>query len=318
VTRLWKHFRALWPGWSLALPLPYVGLAVLALVQHRFRWDHAAVLVVALALFSIGPRTKKLFVGAYPLGLVGALFDAMRMVKNVGLTPANVHLCDLRAHELALFGTTMAGERVTWHDWFLVHHAPALDLVCAIPYGTFIFLILGTAAILYVRDYPRMLRFTWCWLALNVAGFVTYHLYPAAPPWYFHAHGCTVDLAAHANEGAALARVDAMLGVRYFAGMYGRSSDVFGAMPSLHCAYALLIVLVGWGAFGRTMRAVSAASLAVMCFAAVYLDHHWILDVVAGLAYCAVVVAGARLAHRWWSARSGNLALERRAAAGSS
>jgi len=157
-----------------------------------------------------------------------------------------------------------------------------------------------------------MLRFTWCWFALNVAGFSTYHLFPAAPPWYFHAHGCAVDLSAQASEGVALARVDAWLSLPYFASMYGRASDVFGAMPSLHCAYALLIVVVGWGAFGLPLRIASVTFLALMCFGAVYLDHHWILDVLAGLAYCAVVVGCALLATRWWaSRRRGVLSLAR-------
>jgi membrane-associated phospholipid phosphatase len=133
-----------------------------------------------------------------------------------------------------------------------------------------------------------MQRFTWAFFALNVAGFVTYHLYPAAPPWYLHAHGCAVDLAAHASPGDALARVDAMTGVPYFAGMYGRASDVVGAMPSLHVAYPLLIVLAGWRVLGWPGRAAALGFLASMCFAAIYLDHHWISDEIVGLTFGAV------------------------------
>ena len=61
----------------------------------------------------------------------------------------------------------------------------------------------------------------WSFFVLNIAGFVTYHLYPAAPPWYFHLHGCTVDLAAPASAGPNLTRVDAWLGISYFAGFTG-------------------------------------------------------------------------------------------------
>ena len=139
-----------------------------------------------------------------------------------------------------------------------------------------------------------MRRFTWCFFALNVAGFVTYHVYPAAPPWYFHTHGCAVDMLAHASEGPNLARVDAWLGVPYFAGMYGRASDVFGAMPSLHVAYALIVVLEGWATFHPSGRAASLAFFCLMCFSAVYLDHHWVLDAVAGSVYCTIIVVAAR------------------------
>jgi hypothetical protein len=292
------HLRTLWPGWTILLPVPFLGLALLALVQNRFHWEHLAILGVALALFSVGPRTKRLFLGAYPCGLVGVLYDGMRVVKNFGLTPERVHLCDLRAHELALFGVPMGGERVTLHDWFLVHHWPLLDLICSIPYGVFIFVILACAVFLYVHDYQRMVRFAWGWLALNLAGFITYHLYPAAPPWYFHAHGCAVDLASSSSEGAALARVDASLGISYFSGMYGRASDVFGAVPSLHCAYALIIVVETWAVLGRSARSLTVAFFALMCFSAVYLDHHWVIDVLAGIVYCLVVVGLVRWIHR--------------------
>ena len=198
----------------------------------------------------------------------------------------------------------MDGQRVTFHDWFLAHPSPVLDGVCAIPYATFILVSIACAVWLYIRDYPRMLRFTWCFLALNVCGFVTYHLYPAAPPWYFHAHGCTVDVLARASEGPALARVDARLGLHYFAGMYGRSSSVFGAMPSLHCAYACIVALEGWAVYSRAWRAASVGFFVLMCFSAVYLDHHWVLDVLAGVLYALAVVGAARAVTRRWAARA--------------
>jgi membrane-associated phospholipid phosphatase len=294
VTRLWQHLRALWPGWTILAPLPFVAHATWVALSGRFHWENAVMLPVMLALFAVGPRSKRLFLGIYPLGLVGIFYDTMRIVKNLGLTQQSVHLCDLRAYEMAFFGITSGGQRMTPHDWFQIHWSPALDLLCAFPYAAFIFVCFGFAVWLYWRDYPRMLRFAWCFFALNIAGFLTYHLYPAAPPWYFHTHGCLVDLAASASEGPNLARVDGMLGVHYFSGMYGRASDVFGAMPSLHCAYAWIVVMEGWAVFGKAWRAASVGFFVLMVFAAVYLDHHWLLDVVAGIGYGLVVVTAAR------------------------
>ena len=298
------HLRNLWPGWTILTPLPFFAHAASAVWRHAFHWDNAALLVLVVVLFAVGPRTKRLFLGAYPIGLVALFYDSMRVVQNVGVTPDTVHVCDLRAHELALFGLEMNGQRVTFHDWFQAHPSPVLDGLCAIPYGTFIFVCIACAVWLYIRDYPRMVRFTWCFFALNVCGFVTYHLYPAAPPWYFHAHGCAVDVLAHASEGPALARVDARLGIHYFAGMYGRSSSVFGAMPSLHCAYAFIVALEGWAVFSRAWRAASVGFFALMCFSAVYLDHHWVLDAIAGVIYCLVVVGAARGLGRWRASRA--------------
>lgn len=239
-------------------------------------------------------HARRLLGGAYPMGLAALLYVAMRKVQNVGVSESSVHLCDLRAREMALFGVTVNGTRVTPNDWWLAHPRGWLDALCALPYATFILVCVACAAWLYGRDYARMVRFAWCFLALNVVGFALYHLYPAAPPWYFHAHGCTVDTLTRPSEGPALARFDAWTGVPYFARMYSGSSAVFGAMPSLHVAYALLVVLEGWSLFTATWRAASAGFFALMCFAAVYLNHHWVQDVVAGAACSLAVAVGAR------------------------
>jgi hypothetical protein len=275
--------------------VPFVAHAAWTAWSRRFGLENVVELSLVGIAFAAGPRLRRLFAGAYPLALVALFYDSMRAIENVGVSPGTVHLCDLRAREVALFGVTVDGQRVTLHDWLQAHASPLLDRVCAIPYGTFIFVCLACAAWLYVRDYPRMVRFAWCFFALNLAGFVTYHLYPAAPPWYYHAHGCVIDVHARASEGPNLARVDAWLGVPYFARMYGRATDVFGAMPSLHCAYACLVALEGWAAFRAPWRAASGGFFALMCFSAVYLDHHWVLDAMAGITYCALVVAGARI-----------------------
>jgi inositol phosphorylceramide synthase catalytic subunit len=83
--------------------------------------------------------------------------------------------------------------------------------------------------------------------------------------------------------------------VPYFARMYGRATDVFGAMPSLHCAYACLVALEGWAVFRPPWRAASVGFFVLMCFSAVYLDHHWVLDAMAGITYCTLIVAAARI-----------------------
>jgi inositol phosphorylceramide synthase catalytic subunit len=297
-TRFFDRVRRRWPGPTILVPLPFVAQAAWALSRHQLHWEHVAALTFVLALFCGGPRSKKFLVGAYPVGLVGLLYDTMRAYEDVGVSPSTVHVCDLRALELSVAGITVHGERVTLHDWFQAHPSLLVDAICAVPYAMFIYVCVACAVWLYLRDYPRMLRFGWSFFALNVAGFVTYHVYPAAPPWYYHAHGCLVDMHAIASAGPNLTRVDGALGIPYFAGMYGRASDVFGAMPSLHVAYALIVAVEGWPVVPNGWRAVGAAFFLLMCFSAVYLDHHWVLDVLAGIAYCLCVVAGARAFER--------------------
>jgi hypothetical protein len=277
--------RRLWPGAGIWIPLPFVAWTVGWLVAGKVRGEHLAFALLVPLLAYTNAKTKRLLIGLLPLAILALVYDGMRWIRNVGVTPDRVHLCDLRALDMRIASATVGGEPGTVHDWVQAHVSPTLDLVFAIPYGTFLYVVIGFAVFLYVKDYPRMLTFGWAFLIVNLAGFVTYHLYPAAPPWYFHAHGCAVDLSARASEGANLARVDRLLGVHYFQDFYGRSSDVFGAVPSLHVSYPLLIVLFGWPVLRWPGRGFACAFLASMCTAAVYLDHHWILDVLIGLAY---------------------------------
>jgi membrane-associated phospholipid phosphatase len=265
----------------LLLPVPFVAWAIYCLAQGERRWEHFLLLVVAPVLTVAGDRWRRMLVLIYPMGLIGLLYDSMRFFKDVGLTPSRVHVCDLRALDTSLFG--IGGRSLP--EWFQDHTSDVADVYFSIPYGVFLFAVIGYAVYLYFRAPDRMRVFTWSYFFLNVAGFVTYHLYPAAPPWYVDAHGCAVDLAAHASAGPRLEHVDAILGTPFFQSFYGRSNDVFGAVPSLHVAYPIILLVAGWSlhkTFGRTLQVLFLVS---MVGGAVYLDHHWIIDILLGGLY---------------------------------
>jgi inositol phosphorylceramide synthase catalytic subunit len=292
--KLWKHIRSLWPRWTLLPIAPFVLWSCFWLARGKVRWDHLAFMLLAGGLAYTSERSKRLFLCLVPVAFVGILYDAMRFVQNVGLSLESVHNCDLRELEVTLFGYVSNGQRFTLHDFAQAHATSALDVLFAIPYGAFLYVVVGYAIYLLVRHYPSAHRFTWGFFVLNLLGFATYHLYPAAPPWYYHSHGCLVDLAAKASPGPNLLRVDATMGIEYFTGFYGRSSDVFGAVPSLHVAYPLLMCIEGWRMVRLPARVALVAFYIWMCSAAVYLDHHWVIDIVLGSLYTVVVAIGMR------------------------
>lgn len=287
--RLFAHMRALWPRFTFLPAAPFVLWAGYWGVRGQLRWEQLALATACVALAYGNAKTKRIYIGLFPMALLGLIYDAMRFVKNLGIGPSHVHLCDLREAEIRLFGITVNGERMALSDYFYAKSSLALDVFCAIPYGLFLFVPIGYAFYLHFRDESSQHRFAWGFLLVNLLGFVTYHLYPAAPPWYFHRYGCEVDLAAKASEGIHLARVDALLGIDYFAGLYGRSSDVFGAMPSLHVAYPSLMVMAGWRHHEKLGKSALLGFYGWMCFSAVYLDHHWVLDIVVGTGYALFV-----------------------------
>src|SRR6266702_8940314 len=125
---------------------------------------------------------------------------------------------------------------------------------------------------------------------MNIVGFATYYVYPAAPPWYVADHGFgPPDFSVHSSAAGA-ARWDAMTGIGYFAAFYGRSADVFGAIPSLHVSYPLFVFFYGRYLGKRWLDWTSFLFFLLVCFSAVYLQHHYVLDVILGVAYTLVGV----------------------------
>ncbi len=278
---------------------PFALWLLFVTIRGERRLDIALITLAVATLALYSDKTRRLLGGLYPFALLGLVYDAMRFVKNVGLSADRVHDCDLRGVEMSLFGFTIDGVPSTVHDWFQAHPSTVLDLICAVPYGIFLYAAIAFAVYLYIRDDDAMRSFAWTFLVLNIAAFITYHVYPAAPPWYFHSHGCTVDLSTAGNEGPRLAHVDQLLGFRYFHGFYARSNSVFGAVPSLHVSYPLLILLHGRHYFRKPMFAASIVFFVLMLFSAVYLDHHWIVDVILGVAYTLTAHNAVRIGRAW-------------------
>lgn len=285
-----RHARALWGRlwWLPALPW----LAYLALLATRgaARWDHAAVAALVAASVYASQRSRRFFLNALPFLLLFLVYDAMKQLGGGLAAPGDVLGCELRAAELALFGVEIGGKRLTPGELLARLRRPALDLLCAIPYGGYVLVMVAHWLHLYRSDAIAARRFAWLALTTHLLGFITYRLLPAAPPWYVQAHGCAIDPAAQSSP-AALLRVDAMLGITYFRDLYSRGATVYGALPSLHVTYPLYGLLATLRNARAPSVAVQLAYAALMLFAAIYLDHHWLIDALLGYAYVAIAWA---------------------------
>lgn len=291
-----SHPRRLWGRWWMlpgALPLLYAALMVLL---GDLRPEHVGFAVAVCALAYASRRTKDLLLALGPYLLTAMAYDALRYARQALVTGHRVLGCDLRAAELSLFGV---GPDTTAQDWFALHHWPLLDLVCAAPYLAFAYVVLGYAVYLYVVDRLRMQQFLVAYTIGSFIGFVAWLAVPAAPPWYLRAYGCLIDLTV-APSPAGLLRVDAWLGIDYFAGFYSRAASVFGALPSMHCAFPLMGLLVSWRSATWRTRPIHLIYTLLMAFAAVYLDHHWVLDVLGGWLVAIVSVVLARFLQVRW------------------
>ena len=280
--------RALWERGSFLPALPWIGYAALVAVIDRPRWDIFFVAALATTAAYGGARVRRFYRAAIPAITLFVLYDALRYLWPVSVSASRVLGCELRDVELVFFGVGVGNMIVTPNEWLAGLANPTLDLLCALPYGAYLGIMAAQYTHLCVKKPDAARRFAQLALGTHVVGFATYLLLPAAPPWYVATHGCAIDLAAHGSP-AALTRVDAWLGHGYFASLYGHGAVVFGALPSLHVTYPLYGLITTFRTASAPSRALQIAYALVMPFAAVYLGHHYVIDVVLGLAYVAIV-----------------------------
>ncbi|KAI9168175.1 hypothetical protein H9P43_007547 [Blastocladiella emersonii ATCC 22665] len=137
----------------------------------------------------------------------------------------------------------------------------------------------------------------------NLSGVMIQYVFPTAAPWYNIKYGSTVPVVGTvAGDPAGLARVDAFLGFPLYGSVFGNSPLVFGAFPSLHSGYAVLLTaFVGdqfrWIAGTRVpTAAVGAGYVLGIWWSTMYFDHHFLIDVLAGGAESLLFYALARRA----------------------
>jgi membrane-associated phospholipid phosphatase len=175
------------------------------------------------------------------------------------------------------------GKLVIPSDYFAAHALPAVDLLTALFYLCWIPVPLGFAGYLFVVDKRTFLHYSLAFFVINLVGFVVYYTHPAAAPWYVERYGFAFDPTVH-SDAAGLLRADRILGFGLFEGIYAKGSNVFAAMPSLHSAYPLAGVYYSLRQPRRWITVGFVIVTVGIWFSAVYLSHHYILDVLAGIA----------------------------------
>src|SRR5207237_5968422 len=134
-----------------------------------------------------------------------------------------LHVPEPYALELRWFGAF--GQTV--NEFFMAHHWAALDLACGLAYLVYVGEYLAVTFLLFFRGRHDMVRaLAYAFLIVNLLGFATYFLYPAAPPWYVAQYGLGPARLGIQPDAAAASRFDALLGTHFFEEMYGRGVDV--------------------------------------------------------------------------------------------
>jgi hypothetical protein len=213
------------------------------------------------------------------------------------------------------FGTVPTVRLQRW--LFDPYHLHWWDYGAWAVYTTHFFASYTIAAVLWKRNHERFRRFVALFVALTFAGYLGYLLYPAMPPWIASEAGHVgygLDPAAFppylasptGYQGATMRIVPIVwqhLGVHAAAALFTHGSEFandVAAMPSLHAAYPMLILLFFWSRARPWVRALLAAYVLAMAFTLVYAGEHFVADEIAGWVFAATVYfAGSRLLNLW-------------------
>jgi hypothetical protein len=200
---------------------------------------------------------------------------------------------------------------------FNPYHLHVWDYAAWAVYTSHFFASYTVAAVLWKRDHERFRRFIALFVGLTFAGYVGYVLYPAMPPWMASAAGhiwsglypvnVPAYLASPTGYAGTTIRIIPVvwqhLGMHSAAALFTHGSayaNDIAAMPSLHAAYPMLILLFFWRRARRWVRALLVAYVLAMAFTLVYAGEHFVIDEIFGWIFAAAVYfGGSRLLDRW-------------------
>jgi len=251
-----------------------------------YRPEQLFLVVLCNILFLASLATRSFVVSFSVFIVYWIIFDYMKAFPNYKYN--SVHIESIYNAEKNIFGIrTAGGNTITPNEYWQLHQHTVLDFLSGVFYLCWIPVPLMFAIYLYFKKRRQFFYFAFTFLLVNLLGFVVYYSYPAAAPWYVTKYGFVFNANTPGNT-AGLARFDAMVHANIFQSLYTKGSNVFAAMPSLHSAYP---VIVFYYALKNKVGYMSIVFATVMCgiwFSAVYTNHHYVLDVVAGI-ICAVL-----------------------------
>lgn len=237
-----------------------------------------------------GPR--RFIMDWLPIAVIAAGYDTVRAQAPDLLTRAIVRP-QLRFDEDLFGGTAPTVQLQRWLDvrpdqvhWW--------DYGAWLAYLSHFFVTLGVAAFLYVKNRARFKRLAALITTVSVAGFITYFIIPAVPPWLASRQGALPPTSRVVHD--IWTTLDLPSVAKVFNGDAKLANPV-AALPSLHAAWPFMLLLFLWPVLRRG-RWVLLGYNALMVFVLVYGAEHYVSDILLGWLYATVVFVAW---NRYWA-----------------
>lgn len=289
----WLQLLRDWTGPAAYLGLLGVWIATTGLPTAR--WPIA--LWLMLGMLSLSLRDLRRWMSGvafewFPFVSFLFIYDIARTYAN-RLMPTNIHV-PIDGDRL-LFAGRVPTVWLQQHLWHGVSNVRWYDYAAFGVYMTYFFATLLVGAALWVFAYHRFRRYVVAVGVLTITGFITYVLFPAAPPWYASDHGAI----AHSERLTGIVWSQTLPGFSTVVKSSQALANPVAAMPSLHAGFTLLIALSLWKSARWWARIPLVAYPVLMGFTLVYFGEHYVTDILAGWVYAVCVYA----AVEWVAAR---------------
>lgn len=140
---------------------------------------------------------------------------------------------------------------------------------------------IALAVLVWVKRDRHYWQVVTAFAVLSFGGFLTYIVYPAAPPWL-------------ASDNGYIEKIDRVssdvwyaLGVQDFPSLYNKiSPNPVAAVPSLHAAYSVLFCILIFNLFKKNRwKWIALIYPFSIMFGTVYMGEHYIFDALLGAVY---------------------------------
>jgi membrane-associated phospholipid phosphatase len=177
----------------------------------------------------------------------------------------------------ALFGNLPT---IYLQNWLWQGVVSWYDYVFYLAYMLHFILPVALALLVWKRRIKYYWQLVTAFLVTAFGGFLTFFLFPAAPPW----------LASDQNYIPHITRISSVvwssLGLKDFPSFYNHiSPNPVAAIPSLHAAWATLIFIFVYKLFGRRWAILAAVYPILIFTGTIYQGEHYAFDVLAGILY---------------------------------
>ncbi len=251
--------------------------------------------VGGLACLSLGRPAREigqLLIDWLPIVAVLAVYDLTRgAADSLGIAVHDQALIDVDRF-LFLGQTPPEWLQANFYD---PNARTVLNVAFTLIYTSYFIVPLAVAGVLWIRDHDAFRRYMRRFITLAFAAVVTYILFPAAPPWMASDMGLIGDIQRTTPYGWEL--------------IGGGTADLFdkgqtsvnlvAAVPSLHTAMTVLVAMFLWGRVRPSLRPLLALYPVAMGFTLMATGEHWAVDLLLGVLYAGVVMAG----WNWWERR---------------